>query len=371
MGPVADYRFTDQAVGGGKARIATYKGAYVSVTTFCNTDVCSYCYARDQIEKTHLRHMPLDLFGQVLDMLDEISDFPEVYLIGGEPTTVPNFGSYLAEIEKRNWHATLYTNGSANEKRLELIKDSAAVNRVVLHYEEYLFETFPWLRKRWEANLRALAGGPEISITGIIDGPEFPFRGFIDLAAEYQAAATWIFSTPTSGGTPYLDLMEMRALREQVQDMLLYALARGVKCSPGLAVPLCVFNPEFVRDHDKDFKLVRKCKPFAYFQVDGRISFCTSMPLYTARRPENADELAATIEYNREQDRLLREKPSFPQCETCDLHLKQVCQGGCLTYKVYQDPENRNTVRVPLPLASPGIKNLLTPPLGPRKTPGT
>jgi hypothetical protein len=53
MTEVADYRFhthgmdVEPFVKGG-AKVHTYKGAYISITDKCNTDICTYCYARDQ-----------------------------------------------------------------------------------------------------------------------------------------------------------------------------------------------------------------------------------------------------------------------------------------------------------------------------------
>jgi radical SAM protein with 4Fe4S-binding SPASM domain len=334
---VADYRFTshgwERGQTGPSQRIRTYKGAYISITSLCNTDVCSYCYARDQ--KTHTQRMPLELFANILNMLADVSDFPEVYLVGGEPTTMRQLPQYLDEIGQHGWSTTIYTNGGFNSKQMEALRASPAVTRVVFHYDELLFRTFKWLRARWDANLRALSATCEISITAVIDGPDFPFIDLVDLAASYGATFTWIFATPTSGSTPYVDLTGMRALGPQVQRMLLHALDRGVTTSPDLPIPLCIFDARFLAEYAEQFALVRRCQPFAYFHVDGRVSYCTAMPIYTAPRPTTSSQLADVIERHREQDRVLKLRTSFPECESCEHHLRQTCQGGCMTYKVY------------------------------------
>ncbi|WP_063062494.1 radical SAM protein [Nocardia sienata] len=335
---VTDYRFTSHGPDASTTpvktgRVRTYKGAYISVTSLCNTDVCTYCYARDQ--KTESHTMSIELFREILDRLQEVSDFPEVYLVGGEPTVLSQLDQYLAEIERRNWTTTIYTNGGFNAKRRDMMLASPAVRRIVFHYDELLFEKFKWLRPRWEDNLRAMGTTCETSINGVIDGPDFPLVELVDLAADHGAALTWIFATPTSGGTPFLGLGQMRELGPVVQRMLLHALERGVKTSPDLPIPLCIFEPDFLQEHGERFALIRRCQPFAYFHVDGRVSYCTAMPLYTAPRPADAEELAQTIERHREHDRQLKQQPSFPECVTCEAHIKQVCQGGCMTYKVY------------------------------------
>lgn len=334
---VTDYRFTSHGwsseAPATRKRVRTYKGAYVSLTSLCNTDVCTYCYAREQKTGTH--RMPLERFSEVLDMLQEISDFPEVYLVGGEPTVLRNLDQYLGEIERRGWTTTIYTNGGFTAAQREVLRSSPAVTRVAFHYDEFLFRSFDWLAPRWESNIRALSSTCDVSIIGVIDGPKFPFIELVDKAASYNASFTWIFATPTSGGTPYLGLHEMRALGPEVQRMLLHALEKGVKTSPDLPIPLCIFESAFLAEHAERFALVRRCQPFAYFHVDGRVSYCTAMPVFTAPRPSTSAELADIIEAHREEDRQLKQRPSFPECVTCEYHLRQQCQGGCMTYKVY------------------------------------
>jgi hypothetical protein len=39
----------------------------------------------------------------------------------------------------------------------------------------------------------------------------------------------------------------------------------------------------------------------------GRVSYCTAMPVYTAPRPADAEQLAETIERHREHDRQLEQ----------------------------------------------------------------
>ena len=106
MTGVADYRFHTHGMDvepfvKGNTKVQTYKGAYISITDKCNTDICTYCYARDQ-QSGHKAPMSLSDFRRALDMLGEISDFPEVYLVGGEPSTIPNILDSSTLSLKRN-----------------------------------------------------------------------------------------------------------------------------------------------------------------------------------------------------------------------------------------------------------------------------
>jgi radical SAM protein with 4Fe4S-binding SPASM domain len=164
----------------------------------------------------------------------------------------------------------------------------------------------------------------------------------VELAALYDASLTWIFASPTSGNTPYLGLSEMRALGPSVQRMLLRASELGVKCSPDLPIALCIFDPEFLKENAENFALIKQCQPFAYFHVDGKVSYCTAMPIYTSGPPSTSDELANIIKQHRQSDATLKQKPSFPDCVTCEQHLVHICQGGCMTYKVYGNIGSEN-----------------------------
>lgn len=340
---VPDYRFATHGMGEtstvrkGGQKLGTYKGAYISITDRCNTDICTYCYARDQQQKHE--PMSIDSFRQALDWLAAVSDFPEVSLVGGEPSTVPNIEEFLDEIAGRGWGSTLYTNGAFNGKLRDMFAAHPGLTRVAFHYEDAFFKSYEGFRERWESNLSVLSGAKECSAIFVIDGEDFGYAEPVDMAQRYKLKLTWIFATPSSGHTPYVGLHSMRRAGPRVQEFLLAAEAVGVKTSPDLPVPLCIFDPDFLTNYRERFALVRRCRPFVYFKTDLSVQFCTAMPAYSAARPENAEGLAETIVRHRVADQMLKQKPSFPECVDCDQHLSKTCQGGCMTYKVYADPK--------------------------------
>lgn len=338
----ADYRFSTHGMGEFALartpgqKIETYKGAYISITDRCNTDICTYCYARDQ--QNGLKPMPIEDFRRALSWLGTISDFPEVYLVGGEPTTVPNIEEFLDEIAARNWVATLYTNGAFNGKLRDMFAAHPGLGRVAFHYEEAFFKAYHNFRERWESNLAVLGRPKECSMIFVINGDEFEYAEPLEMARRFGLKLTWIFATPSSGHTPYVGLQTMRKAGPRVQEFLLAADAAGVTTSPDLPVPLCIFDKDFLAKHRDRFALVRRCRPFAYFKTDLSVQFCTAMPVYSAPRPADAEELAEVITRHRYADQLLKQQPSFPECIECEQHLSRLCQGGCMTYKVYAEP---------------------------------
>ena len=168
MTAVADYRFHTHGMDvepfvKGNAKVQTYKGAYISITDKCNTDICTYCYARDQ-QSGHKAPMSLSDFRRALDMLGEISDFPEVYLVGGEPSTVPNILEFLDAVAEKKWGATLYTNGAFGDRLRDAFAGHPGLQRVALHFEQAFFDSYNNFEKRWIENIRVLSRTKECSL---------------------------------------------------------------------------------------------------------------------------------------------------------------------------------------------------------------
>lgn len=337
-----DYRFKTHGMDErplgikGSGKVDTYKGAYISITNTCNTDVCGYCYARSEAKKAPMSY---ENFITALDWLGEISDFPEVYLVGGEPSLHPELIRFLDAVESRSWKATLYTNGTFNPSRCSELVNHGGLNRVAFHYENSFFKYYPKYRQILEANLEALTKTKECSLLFVISKPNFDPTELLELARKYKLAITWVFAAPSSGKTPFMDLHAMRRAGANLQSFLLKCLENGIETAPDLPVPLCVFEPDFLNEYKDTFKLMRRCRPFGYLKSDLSSQFCTAMPIYSAPRPNNSQDLLKIIQQYREADLQLKSKPSFPECIDCKHHLDKTCQGGCMTYKVYADTE--------------------------------
>jgi hypothetical protein len=174
----ADYRFSTHGMGEfvnartPGQKIETYKGAYISITDRCNTDICTYCYARDQ--QADLKPMPIEDFRRALNWLGTISDFPEVYLVGGEPRP-----SEHRAVPRRSCGAEL--DGDAVHQRRVQRKAARHVRRPsgprrVASTTKKPFQAYNNFRERWEANLELLGRTKECSVIFVINGEEFEYE---------------------------------------------------------------------------------------------------------------------------------------------------------------------------------------------------
>jgi radical SAM protein with 4Fe4S-binding SPASM domain len=132
-----------------------------------------------------------------------------------------------------------------------------------------------------------------------------------------------------------MDLQTMRRMAPHLQKFLLTCLEKNIQTAPDVAVPLCAFDEDFLKQYDSHFKIIRKCRPFVYIRADLSTQYCTAISKFTTPIVNNTDEVRNAIYSYREQDLRLKQQLSFPECVPCPDSLKQFCQGGCQTYKVY------------------------------------
>ncbi|ETR67652.1 MAG: radical SAM domain-containing protein [Candidatus Magnetoglobus multicellularis str. Araruama] len=333
-----DYRFSSHGMEtvfpSASPKIQTYKGAYISLTSNCNMN-CSYCYAKTQPKG----ELSVENFRQILDWLEEISDFKKVNLVGGEPTMVPHLEQLLEAIAARSWTATIYTNGIFGSEQCNLLKEHPGVSQIVFHYNTVFFSDSGNTKKIIARNLSELADTKECSFIFVISELDFDYTEPLSMAEKEGLSLTWIFATPTSGNSPYMGLKTMCQAGSKVQEFLIEADKKGIMTAPDLSVPLCIFSEDFLNEYKDRFSLVKKCMPFIYFLPDMSTQSCTSMPCHCSKPLDNADSLRKTIESYREKDQVLKRTVSFPECIDCKYHLDRTCQGGCMTYKMYASKE--------------------------------
>lgn len=319
--------------------IFTYKGAYISISYACNTDICSYCYARAQRVN---RTMTVDSFRNVLRWMKEISNCTGINLVGGEPTIIPSLDEYLDTASMEGFDVTIYTNGRFEASRAVELSGHPAVTEVIFHYEPLFFENYPDHREQLVRNLRILSQ-KNLGIIYCITSSDFEYKECLALAREFHAQLRWIFATPTSGGTPFMTLEEMKGAGARLQEFLLHCRSEGVKTVPDLSVPICVFDRDFLETNAEDLGLVKLCYPFVSIEPDLSTRFCTSVSETRCDCISDSESLRRAILESRSARKRLNRRLAFRECKECPEH-NVSCQGGCLTYKVYTAFEGRENV---------------------------
>jgi MoaA/NifB/PqqE/SkfB family radical SAM enzyme len=316
------------------ARIAQPPVAHVSITQRCNLNICEYCYARSETEKSDMR---FEDFTRMISWLEEVSEMHDVFLLGGEPTVHPRFFDFVDHLAARAWpwKVRLLTNGWFDDAMCERIAAHEGIQEIAFHYEAMFAEKIPRWRGRLESHLARLSPIKSLSFFMVVDRPDFDFHHPLDLAKTYGVQINWFYSTPTAGGTPYMSLEKMRQAGPKAQQFMLDCLAAGVEAKPRQCAPVCTFDLDFYEQYKDEIGLGTRCSPAFYIKQDLSTQLCSNLPPVCSPPPEDREGVRVTLQQNIEREGELRAKHSFDACAGCEHPHRDVCQGGCLAYKLY------------------------------------
>jgi radical SAM protein with 4Fe4S-binding SPASM domain len=93
--------------------------ANISITRRCRGR-CSYCFAKHELTRDLTTDMSSEIYEAALRFLEH-SRFPEVRLLGGEPTEHPRFNEYVNRARKRGFRVVVFSGGLVPQTALEHI----------------------------------------------------------------------------------------------------------------------------------------------------------------------------------------------------------------------------------------------------------
>jgi radical SAM protein with 4Fe4S-binding SPASM domain len=312
-------------------KLYPYKGAIFSLTYECNTDICEYCYARHQ---RILGTMKPEQFANMLTWISEITDFRRIHFLGGEPTTIPHLKEYYDIALQFNFNIILYTNGKYSPAIGELLRTHPASECIVFHYEPLHFERFEGFKEMFLNNINNLYGSKDLGIIYMIHQTDFEYAELLDIAQNYDMQVRWMIATVIPGYVNYLTLDQLKSMRPKLQHFLRQTLDRKLRSIVDMAVPLCIFDEDFVLQHGQELKLIKMCSPFVYVKPDLSTQYCSQIAKYRSPPLKSTEDLRNVIVSNRKHLLEIRKKIPFKECESCRLY-NLICQGGCHDYKFY------------------------------------
>ncbi len=314
-------------------KLYPYKGAILSLTYHCNTDVCEYCYARSQ---KILGTMDTEKFTELLTWISGITDFRLLHFLGGEPTTISNLKDYYDIAHQFGFEINLYTNGKFEPHIGELLKTHPASKYVVFHYEPLMFEKFRGFRNTFFSNIKELSNSDkELGIIYMIHKTDFAAsQEVIETAQTYNMELRWMIAPPGPKYDKYLTLDQLKSMRGEIQKFLLETMERGIHSTVDMATPLCIFDEDFLLEYGQQLNLIKMCSPYIYVKPDLSTQYCTQLPQFKTPPLKSTEDLRNAILASRERLPEIRKKIPFKECESCRLY-NVICQGGCHDYKFY------------------------------------
>jgi radical SAM protein with 4Fe4S-binding SPASM domain len=313
-------------------------GGGFSITTQCNLDLCEYCYARTETSSTP--YMSLEDFEKGLNWLAAVCDTPEITFFGGEPLIHPQFINFLDMLAERGWKGNVFTNGFFEKSVCDQLINHKGLNWICFHYDEVFVEKVPQYEERIFRNMEALSESAECQLTIVITHRDFDYETPFRLAEKYGLTLTWGFAAPTASNTPFVGLKTMREAGPGLQAFLLRCRDAGVKTAASFPFPMCIFDEDFLKQYKDEFGLVFKCRSLIYFKADLSTQFCSTIQCFSTPPLKSEEQVRRFIQTNRETDAALKNRTTFPECANCAYHLNAICQGGCMRYKLYSNPQN-------------------------------
>jgi hypothetical protein len=225
--------------------------ANLSITRRCQRH-CGYCFAQYELGREAAADMPPEVYETALAFLKR-SGFPEVRLLGGEPTEHPQFREYVNRAHELGFRVVIFSGGlvpgSALEFMAALPKDRFSV---VLNAADPANDAEA-LVKRQRKVCRAL--GSKVMLGVNIRTPDQDPTYLFDWVSEFDSrrAIRVGLAHPIWGGTN--DFFRLRGPRviSVIERLAVLGAKIGVNVGFDCGFTPCMFSPKFVDSHTDMF----------------------------------------------------------------------------------------------------------------------
>jgi MoaA/NifB/PqqE/SkfB family radical SAM enzyme len=301
------------------------------LTHLCNQK-CSFCFTDFISCRTSQQLVDLASFKKMLNLL-RISNFPQIRLLGGEPTLHPQFPQILEIASKEEKPIVIFSNGIMTDQALQSIKSIGTADLIVLlNINVYFMNlSIPSFTNQIRNVLIQLGEKCQLGYT--IQNAEIPFSSMQNLIKEFNLSKSIRFglAQPTGRNNqflsprhyPFIGKKMIDAMENTQDNYTTFELDCGfVRCMfPDHPAQLFPPNGDFFTSH---------CSPIIDMDIDGSAVPC--FPLSEEVRMTNA------ISQNRSeitqffQDKLAKVQGIgiYPECGQCAYLKNQECNGGCL-----------------------------------------
>ncbi len=271
-------------------------------------------------------------FGEMLKFLRN-SHFPQIRLLGGEPTLHPQFPDLLRLASEEGKKIVIFSNGIMPGKALQAIQDSDNANLIVLININVYFLNLPniGIKTKIRNVLHKLGKKGQLGFT--IQNNHLPLAEMMGLIQEFGLAESIRLglAQPTSRENQFLSARQYPLIGQKIIDAAEKAMDNDIKFELDCGFVRCMF-PEHLNgactiSEDQAFF---SCSPIIDLDLDG--SAVTCFPLSEEVRMPDAllHTYPEVIQFFNEKLKNLRGLGIFPECSHCTFLKNQECSGGCL-----------------------------------------
>ena len=328
--------------------------ANLSITRRCRRR-CRYCFAKDELARDHVLHMPPEVYDSALAFLGR-SGVPEVRLLGGEPTEHPKFCDYVALASERGFRVVVFSGGLIPQRVLEYMEAlPGATFSLVLNVADPASDPTALVRRQQEV-CRTLGNTAMLGVN--IQSPDQAAAYVFDWVNEYGLCRTvrlGIAHPIWGGNNGFLSLRGLRTI-PVLEHMVTLGRDKDVSIGFDCGFTPCMFTPEFVASHVDMFTQANaghpvsgapmeedaqdpstmsvtavgvRCSPVVDILPEGDCIACYALSRFR-RLPlpseGTRDEVVSAFD-----DELSQVLPVgvYRECAHCDYRVRNMCNGGC------------------------------------------
>ncbi len=313
--------------------------ANLYLTHKCNRG-CPFCFARKVLKESGGNINELLTIEEIEQLINHYKgEFQLLGLLGGEPFLYPYFGELLDLLQREKIHAKIFTSATnPMPAALEAIPLEDAATRFnfianVAERNTYSDEKFA-NRNRFFKHF-----GPLTSLSFTIFDLKADPTYLFDMIDEYDLnrdIRVGIALPIYNGGNEYIPLDKYKEAADYFVKAVLQAAERQISLSMDCGFVACMFTEEqigILERHGSQFNFL--CG--AALDFGPNLECWNCFPLFQMGRvkaleAKSLEELKGMLA--KQNEKILGPTSGvFPECATCDLRRRGLCQGGCKSFK--------------------------------------
>ncbi|WP_042199102.1 radical SAM protein [Paenibacillus camerounensis] len=312
----------------------------IRMTSFCNRQ-CNYCFAQDFLsEETSDREISIDNLTYILNRLTE-DGIPMVGWQGGEPLLHSRIDEVIALHKQYGIQVMLFTNALVPPDVIQSL--DGVVEHVLINCNEpSTYSAEEWtLFNQNIASFISLKGTGKVALGINVYDSSMDTDFIIDLSVKHGIKEVRIDMTrPAPSNTnDFIKFSGINQIFALIKQTIMKLERKGIS-TPHLdcPFPLCTLSEEdkrFVQKYIHDDLKFGACRTGVDITTNAKLSSCfCSVPIRDTGLRKYKNIWHAWLSLEHLENKIRWERYTKESCKTCSYHTQQICQGGCLGYKI-------------------------------------
>ncbi len=299
--------------------------ANLSITRRCKR-YCTYCFAKHELARKLGDDMSPEIYEAALEFLER-SNFPEVRLLGGEPTEHPRFIEYVNLAFERAFRVVVFSGGMVPQPVEEYMARLPADNfSVVLNAADPSFDAEVLVKKQRKL-CKAL--GEKITLGVNIRSYEQDPTFLFDWVNEYDVCRTLRVGVahPIWGGVNDYFVFRGPRVIPILERLVAFGDKLGINVGFDCGITPCMFSRDFVTSHYDLFML----RDADHSKLSKQEDFTTRLGISANIHDSQDSHMACTNDFAAGQDPMGAENLREAVGVRCNPVIDILVEGDCIS----------------------------------------